>query len=48
MSWQDERLSPALQLCFGAELDADALLQVPGFDSACTALYQPLFQARRS
>jgi exodeoxyribonuclease V gamma subunit len=48
MSWQDERLSPALQLCFGAELDADALLQVPGFDAACTALYQPLFQARRS
>ena len=47
-SWQDERLSPALQLCFGAELDADALLQAPGFDAACTALYQPLFQARRS
>ena len=46
--WQDERLSPALQLCFGAELDADALLQAPGFEAACTALYQPLFRARRS
>jgi exodeoxyribonuclease V gamma subunit len=46
--WQEERLSPALQLCFGAELEADALLQTPGFDEACSALYQPLFQARRS
>jgi exodeoxyribonuclease V gamma subunit len=46
--WQEECLSPALQLCFGAELEADALLQTPGFDEACSALYQPLFQARRS
>ena len=46
--WQEERLSPALQLCFGAELEADVLFQAPGFDEACTALYQPLFQARRS
>jgi exodeoxyribonuclease V gamma subunit len=46
--WQEERLSPALQLCFGADLEADALLQTTGFDAACTALYQPLFQARRS
>jgi exodeoxyribonuclease V gamma subunit len=29
-------------------LEADALLQTTGFDAACTALYQPLFQARRS
>ena len=46
--WQEECLSPALQLCFGADLEADALLQTTGFDAACTALYQPLFQARRS
>ena len=46
--WQEERLSPALQLCFGAELEADALLQTTGFDAACSALYQQLFQAKRS
>ncbi|WP_353292667.1 exodeoxyribonuclease V subunit gamma [Synechococcus sp. M16CYN] len=47
-SWQKERWSPALHLCFGAEVDADELLKAPGFREAYSALYGPLLQAQRS
>ena len=43
-SWEIERQKAPFQLCFGRDVDAEMLLQVPGFDAACEALYRPLFQ----
>ena len=42
--WSDERQTPAMQLCFGVEAEAERLLETPGFTEACTALYGPLLQ----
>ena len=44
-SWRKERDRPAQQLCFGLEAEADLLLESPGFDQACEALYRPMLAA---
>ena len=40
-----ERQEPQQRLCFGAEAEADQLLQSQGFEQACTLLYEPILQA---
>jgi exodeoxyribonuclease V gamma subunit len=47
-SWHRERETPTQQLCFGLELEAEVLLESPGFQQACKALYQPMLTALRS
>ena len=44
-SWILERQDPQQRLCFGAEAEADQLLQSPGFEQACALLYKPMLQA---
>lgn len=44
-SWIRERQDPQRRLCFGAEAEADQLLQSEGFEHACALLYTPLLQA---
>ena len=47
-SWRRERDTPTQQLCFGLELEAEVLLESPGFQQACKALYQPMLTALTS
>ena len=44
--WQQERDKPEQRLCFGAEIEADDLLQSDGFSEACEALYRAMLTAR--
>ena len=44
-SWILERQDPQQRLCFGAEAEADQLLQSQGFEQACALLYEPMLQA---
>ena len=41
-TWQDERATPVMQLCFGMEIAAEQLMDHAGFDPACELLYGPL------
>ena len=43
--WIRERQDPQQRLCFGAEAEADQLLQSQGFEQACALLYEPMLQA---
>ena len=43
--WIRERQDPQQRLCFGAEAEADQLLQSQGFEQACALLYKPMLQA---
>jgi exodeoxyribonuclease V gamma subunit len=47
-SWRRERDTPTQQLCFGLELEAEVLLESPGFQQACKGLYQPMLTALTS
>ena len=44
-SWIRERQDPQQRLCFGADIEADLLLQSQGFEQACALLYAPMLQA---
>ncbi len=44
-SWIRERQDPQQRLCFGADIEADLLLQSQGFEQACALLYGPMLQA---
>jgi len=44
-SWIQERQDPQQRLCFGAEAEADQLLQSKGFEQACALLYEPILKA---
>ena len=44
-SWIRERQDPQQRLCFGADIEADLLLQSQGFEQACALLYAPILQA---
>ena len=44
-SWILERQDPQQRLCFGAEAEADQLLQSQGFEQACALLYEPILKA---
>lgn len=46
--WQLEREKPAQRLCFGAEAEAEVLLEADGFAEACEALYRPMLTSRLS
>ena len=41
-TWQDERATPVMQLCFGMEIAAEQLMDQAGFAPACELLYGPL------
>jgi len=46
-TWQDEGATPVMQLCFGAEIAAEQLMDQAGFQEACQLLYGPLLAQLR-
>ena len=46
-TWQEEGLTPVMQLGFGTEIVAEQLMDQDGFQEACQLLYGPLLAQLR-